>query len=285
MRFIGFSFIVEGMNLFKNASVIPVCLVLVLLNACSSKKTNPAEEGNCTSTKEFITTLEYLRKHTELALPELDARQLAEKVALGCTGAAERFIKVASVLSKAQLSGRDAVAAALKLSSKSDAQAETFVSVFKKSFLADYLDLDMKTSVDLAHSLSAEFSGDQVQVRKDFEKFVDFCLEQSKLNLPRPQCAPLAARLAKKGEATGKPVFNAFRDLYEFMKSEKGPNLSNEDVVQRAEAMVSISPVAAQNFIQAYKFGVASSGLGLPAKDAYDFAKRMAERTQPTKSL
>src|SRR5688572_3898868 len=50
----------------------------------------PPYQG-CQSTREFVTTLEYLRDQKQLGLDEREGRKIAYEVAKGCTGAARRF--------------------------------------------------------------------------------------------------------------------------------------------------------------------------------------------------
>jgi hypothetical protein len=261
-------------------------LTLVLasaLCACASKNVS-ITSNECESTREFVTTLQYLRDNSALSLGEPEARGLAEKVSGGCTGAADRFISVVKTLGVAGLGGREAAQIAVRYARASDEQAETFLSVFKHAFSSDALDLDLRLSVDVASQLSSGFNGSSLQAKEDFERFVDFCLAQEKMNLPRPTCAPIAAKLTKKGEAYGKSVFPSFERLFEFLKSEKGGGLTANDVLRTTESVVELSPSAADNFILGYRFGVSKQGLGLSAADALAFAKRMAAKTAKTEA-
>src|SRR5690349_12308650 len=81
------------------------------------------KETQCTFAREYITTLEYLRAHKDYAIPEAEARKLAQKVSEGCTGAAQRFIKVLDALSHAGVSANDSIQTGIEISTRTDTVA------------------------------------------------------------------------------------------------------------------------------------------------------------------
>ena len=230
---------------------------------------------SCTSSREFIATLQYLRDNSELKIPENEARKVAMTVSQGCTGAALRFIKVHHVLTTSGLGANDALKVSEIFAKKTNPEATTFVTVFLKSFLEEELDLDMNTAVELARSLSSEFQGDTLGVRKDFEKLVRFCVNTQDLNLPKPECARFSSRLAKFGEKFGGETADAFIRLYSFLVTEEGPALTRKDAMQLAERLLNGGKDSPDNFIQAFKYAVSHRGLNLGIREAIDFAENL----------
>lgn len=239
-------------------------------------KEKPQEIQNCTYTREYITSLEYFRAHKEFELPDNESKVLAWKISRGCTGAAHRFIKITSTLSRAGVGMRNSVNAGLELASRTDTETATFLTVFTKAFLAEYLDLDLKTSLDLAYSLATKFKGDIQSVRKDFDRFVGFCIDVQELNLPVPQCAAFAAKLAQQGEPFYNGIADPFIKTYTFLRSEKGPHLTTWQSLKLAEGIMAGGPEAADNFIQAFKYAVSKEGLGNGIPEAIQFGQKMA---------
>ncbi len=237
-----------------------------------------SEKGSltCTTTKEYVTTLEYLRAQPDFKIPEEQARILANQVSSGCTGAASRFIRISEVLSRSGVGGKDSVAIGKEFASRTDSQTDAFVSVYRRAFLAEYLDLDLKSSLSLARSLSSEFEGDATEVRTDFEKLVDFCISTKNLDLARPDCATFAARLAREGQAFGGGVSAGYIRLYEFLTSESGPRLTTRDALDLAKQIIKTGPTGIDNFMQAYRYAVSPKGLTLGERDALVFAKNLA---------
>ncbi|MGE4232247.1 MAG: hypothetical protein AB7F43_02860 [Bacteriovoracia bacterium] len=239
-----------------------------------------AENQACDTTKEYITALEFLRVEKNFAIAEPEARKLALEVSKGCSGSAERFIRIVKLLVKAEVGSKDAIQAGLKFAGKTEIEADAFVSIFKTSFVADSLDLDLATSIDLAHSLSSGFDGDHKVALKDFYHLVGFCLDYEGIDLPRPACAKMAARIARTTKVHKQSVYHSFKEAYMFMStSGKGPHMDNGQATRKAEELVAIAPRAVDNYIVAYRYAVAEKGLGMSVPDALSFADKMAKET------
>lgn len=234
-----------------------------------------AERG-CTTTREYVTTLEFLRHRREFDVSEQQAQLIAKEVSQGCTGAARRFILVSSALSQAGLTSQDAFKAGIEFSIRTDSDADAFVTVFQKAYLEDALDLDVGSAMKLARQLSSEFDGDTVAAREDFEKLVSYCVSAKHLDLPRPQCAIHAVRLVKLGQGWGGGIAAPFIQAFEFLRSDSGPELSTADAFPLAEKLVSATPDSVENFISGYKYAVSKHGLDLPREQAIEFAREMA---------
>ena len=243
--------------------------------------TPPKEEfiQTCTSTREFVTTLEFLRAHKEFSVHESDAKKIAHFVTTGCTGASARFIKVVNLLTKARLSIVSALNLAREFAISDDTTTDAFIAIFRLSYLSDVLDLDVKTSLDIAQGLSVRFSGHTKKILPDFTALVEFCMQEKGLGLPVPKCALLAESISKLGENFKDPISGPFIKLYHFNRSKKGPGLPLFDAIKVAQDVLQNGPAASDNFIQAFKYATSKGGLGLEAKQAVKFAQKMAANT------
>lgn len=241
------------------------------------------DSRGCTATREYITALEYLRQDKNLSVAEAQARKIASDVALGCTGAADRFIRVTRTLNASGLSGADAAKTGLSFTPRTDREVETFVAVFRRAFLKEGLDLDLLSSMRLARSLTTEFEGDILAVRDDFETLLDYCLDEGKLGLPRPRCGSFAADLARKGQNYSGGVSRPFIRAFEFLVGAKGtgnnPEMTRDQALELAQAAIASGPDGADNFIQGYRYATSPKGLDLPRNDALAFARKMALAT------
>lgn len=230
----------------------------------------------CPASREYITALEYLRSNKDLRLPEPEARKFADAISKGCTGAAERFIRVSGLLTRAGFSGREAAETGKRFAVGTAAEVDTFVSVFKRAFAEEYLDLDLGDSLKMALALAKEFAGDQPQVRADFERLLEFCSEDKTLGLPKPKCGEFASRIAAKGEPWNGGVARPFIRGFEYFTSSKGPSLITGEALKLSELLLAAGPGAYENFTQAYAYATSESGLGLGRQDAIGFARDLA---------
>jgi hypothetical protein len=245
----------------------------------------PGETG-CTATREYVATLQFLRDHSELQLPDAERQKIADQVATGCSGAGLRFIRVAQLLFRSGLGSSDALKTAIELSHKTDREAATFITVFEEAFLSENLDLDLRSSMQMARALSTEFQGDVLAVRDDFRTLVDYCAGAAKLDLPKPECGRFAVRLAKEGEPFSGGIARPFIETFEFLRGGKdGPGLATHAALKMSEQVLANGPAAGENFVQAYRYATAKAGLGLGTRDALQFAESMAKKTTLAQSL
>ena len=237
------------------------------------------DETSCSFAREYITSFEYLRSQKQLLLSELEGKKLALQVTAGCNGAAERFIKVVSVMTKSGLSARDAVKLGTEFARRTTQETETFLAVFQKGFLAEYLDMDLRDSLRLAKSLSTDFKGDISAVRKDFEKMVDFCSGKNPegIELSLPRCGDFAARIARLGEKLNGGVAEPFQKMFEFLtNSITGPGLTKSQSLGLAQKVLESGGTGVDNFILAYRYAISQSGLSMDIKNALEFAKKLS---------
>src|SRR4051812_45507068 len=122
--------------------MITLATVLFVSSAYAAVETAPKVE-NCQATREFVTALEFLRNDENFRLKDVDGKDIAMKISTGCKGSASRFIRVAKLLLKAGANRKDATEEGLKFATGTDAEADAFVTAFRKSLAEDGLDLDL----------------------------------------------------------------------------------------------------------------------------------------------
>lgn len=236
----------------------------------------------CESAKEYITTLEYIRAHQEFALKEDEARKVADQVSKGCSGSAQRFVRVVNLLSKASLSSKDAFELGKRFALLDDEKAEAFIVIFREGYAQEYLDLDIRSAMDVALLLSETFDGRSMDAQKDFQKIVSFCVEKKGLDLPKQKCSTIAARVAAKSAKFGTSIAPSFLELFHFLKSSDGPGISTVSALQLAEDLIQYGPLAAKNYQRAFTYASSEGGLKMPAKDSMSFAHQITSRSFKT---
>ncbi|MDD0852060.1 hypothetical protein HBN50_03085 [Halobacteriovorax sp. GB3] len=233
----------------------------------------------CSSSKEYITTYNYLKNKKEYSLKNNDLLRVSDSVSKGCTNAAKRFISISNLLVKAGLETSDAINTALKFSDKSDRSSETFITIFKESFLKEYLDLDIKSAVDTALSLSLKEIEDPILIRNDFQKIVRFCLSSRGFDMSGKHCAKLASDVLQNTVKYNQAMSSYFLDLYEFSTENQKLNLAHFQALELAKEITSFGPESIKNFKNGYLFAISKKGLDKNKKEAIEFAKLMAKRT------
>jgi hypothetical protein len=248
--------------------LLPLCLILPF-----SKAISDVEPKTCLSTREFITTLTYLREHKSFSLPEKSIRELSEKIATGCTGASKRFIEVTDLLVKAGYPSAKSIQLAQRFASGTDKESEAFQSVFKSSFVKELLDLSLQEAIDIAMILSLDYDGDPSVAQAEFEKIIKFCTADSSLGLPLLACGKLATRVVRSGGSHSFKVGEEFVDLFRYLGKK---DFVTKDALAISEDVVAQGPTASENFKRAYEFALEKDGLGLGRKEARAFALNMA---------
>jgi len=264
-----------------------LCGVWFVLSGCWSDGHRASEPVvaekpviDCEAAQEFMTTMTYLRSAKDMNLAEPLMRTVALGVASGCTGAAGRFIAVTELLKKSGLDSASAIDIGTQAAQRSDEAAEAFRDIFKQAFLKSYLDLDLADALRLARKLSLDYAGKPQVARGDFAGMVHFCQEPRHLNLPKPACAKLAARIAAYGEGSDDDaIAEPFISAFDFLIGGDGPHLTTGDAMKIAEELVAVSPFAVDNFQQAFTYAVAPSGLKMERGEAVRFAQQVAKRS------
>jgi hypothetical protein len=263
---------------------LAVCACLSQFS-CSSKKIpydaelveKPTHDYHCTPSKEFITTVNYLRDQEALALKNEDLQKTALDVSAGCRGAAQRFIRVSRLLIKSNLDSNSALATAKEIALRDDNDADAFITIFKYAYADDYLDLNIAEALNLARSFSVAYKGKPSLAEKDFEALAEYCVDKKELAFERPRCVELTTSLTRLGEKYEAPIAKNFIATVKFLREGKdSPNLKVDDAVKLATELISISPDAPNNFELAYAFSSSPKGLKLSKAQAIDMAKKIA---------
>jgi hypothetical protein len=256
-----------------------ICLLVLSSSAFAKVETTKTPDQFCQSSKEYITSFRYLEAQKAFSLKKDEMMRIADATSKGCNGAAKRFIEVNDLLIKAGLETSDSLKVAMKVSNKSDLVAETFITIFKETFLKDYLDLDIKTALDFSLKLALETEGNTSMIKNDFQKIVKFCLEQKGLDLSGPKCSDLAAKVAIVGTKFNLEMASAFLNHYDFLTEKDGGDLATYKSVEMSLNLIEAGPLSVTNFKDAYKFAMSKSGLDLGKKEAINYAELMAKRS------
>jgi hypothetical protein len=240
---------------------------------------------DCRADREFITTHEYLKSKKEFGLNPDDMRAIALHVTKGCTGAAASFIESTELLLKTGIDGRTAITQSRDLAARGAKFAKSFNTIFRGAFAKEFLDMDSGSALRIARSLTTEFQGDAEVAANDYLELAKFCVETRELDLPRPECATMAARIASLSGASKMPVSRAFKDAVAFLMSRKNVNLTLRDALPLAESLVAVSSESVDRFKNAYDYASNKNGLNLTRADAIKFAKSVAENTKQKKNL
>ena len=239
-----------------------------------------SEHFNCDSAREFIGAFEYLTDSKTFKMKKTEAITLARKVSIGCDGAAERFIKVSELLRRSGLDSASSLSIGKDFSLATDMQADAFAAIFKKSYLRDYLDLDIVSSIETARRLSVDFKGDHEQALEDFEDIVEYCLDREELALPRQKCAQIASDFSLYGEKSQSSIFEPFVEGLEFLaRDDDGPNLTTLKAIEILNQIMATSPNAPRNLIEAYEYAYDKDGLGLSRAKAITIAIDISKKT------
>lgn len=251
----------------------------LVATACSSPAPKPVTTNACYSSREYITTMEFIRGQKDFALNEKQTRELANKVSTGCTGASKRFIQVTKVLVKSGLPSQTAIETGVKYALTGDEAFNAFMTIFKSSYLESLLDLDLKLSLDISTELSQSYKGKNRIIEKEFSQLVEFCVDRKSLDLPLVDCAKTATRVLKSGEDYEFKIGKDFIDVFNFVTEKGKANIPTYEAMAVAENVVKFGPEAKTNFINAYEYGIDKKGLDYTVTDAIEFGKTMASRS------
>ncbi len=270
--------------------------------SCQNQDQVAMREAYCRPTLEYQTTLNYLRESKLIKSSEAEARQIATQVASGCQGGAERFINVVELLSSAKIPANAVAQQAIAIANTTTAKAESFVTVFRYSFLSSHLDLDALSALRLAQSLSTDFKGDAKRASVDFSRLLDFCL--GNLKLAKPACGEFASKVAQFGEKLAElplenrqeswlqDIIGVFADdeglvskpyveFFAFLtEQDKGPKLSTHDAHRLALQTLAHNPLAGKEFAEAFRFALEKDGLNMDRNEATKFAADLAMKTE-----
>lgn len=237
------------------------------------------KKKSCDSTGEYIKALAFMRDNKDFVVTENAARQIADKISKGCTGAADRFAKILTMLKRIGISDRKALEMAFEFAKLPDYVQTNFTEIFTKSFLTEFFDYDFTTALALAFELSKDYKGDPVQVRNDFIELVRFCKDGQKLDLPTQHCAEYTIKLARLSQYYENGIRAPFYKLYGALREKEEFSLDIKTSLDLTYNVLKGGPKAIDNFFSAYEYASKKEGLGFAQDKAMQFALKMAKRS------
>ena len=274
-------------NWYSKFEVFMKKLIGILLSTGAVLSVNAAPKNMekqelipCESSKEYVTTVEFLRDKKDFGLKTIQIYKIADEISKGCTGASQRFFKVTGLLTRVGIDSSSAISHAKKFAFKDDSFVNAFITIFKQTYSQDSLDLDALNSMKISLQLSVEFDGNIESAVKDFDELVNFCKDRKEMDLPLPQCAKLATQVTRLGQKYEEQIAGPFIDLVKFLEeSSRGPKEPKNNVLKIAKDVIQYGPIASKNFINAYKYAIDKDKLGMTEPQAIAFGKKMASRS------
>jgi len=261
-------------------------LSLLILPISLGLTVGMAQANICSSAREFITTHQFLRSGDVFKMDEEASRKISESVSKGCDGAASRFIRTAEVLSRADVSNKDAIEKAIQAALHTESQTENFIRLFQLSFASKYLDLTLENSLKLAEKYSLSNEGNSLIASADFETTAEYCVQNKLIPYSKPECAAMASQVAQKAFTTGLSSAESFIESIEFLiTDDRGPKLPPQDGLSLAQKLLEAGGSAADNYIQGYRYAISHSGLEMNRTQAMAFADQMVDlNSSPSKN-
>lgn len=262
----------------KNSQI--VIFVLLLLAATGLKAQDTKGSENCQSTKEYVTTLNYLKAKKEYGLEDKKSQEIAHYVSSGCNGAAGRFIQTMNFLTDAEVPTNLSLQHAKIISQESDIIYSNFVTIFKKIYVEKFFDLPAGKSLKIAGDLTAKMDKDAKFVMEDFDALGDFCLGQKGLDLGYDKCSDFIFNVLTKTKNISSTIHKAAIESFDFLvKEENGPKISVIKALAEIEKISEFGNSGFSNYKEAYLFGSSEKGLNLKNGEAMTFAADMARKT------
>ena len=233
----------------------------------------------CSSTKEYMETMQFLRTTQVIIFQEPTSRLIAEKVAKGCNGSALRFREMLTLLKGVGLSDAKSVETALEFSSQPPDIQKNFLEIFSKSFLSEFFDYEYPAAMRLAYELSKDYKGSAPRLREDFLSFVRFCKDTKNMDLPANLCAELAVKFARLSQFYPTGVREPFDKLYGELRKTGTFGLDMKAALDVAYNVLRHGPRAPDNFLLGVRYALSKKGLELDKQQALAFGIKMAERS------
>lgn len=239
---------------------------------------NKQHPDHCDPIKEYKEALNFFRtEKTEVNPSEARSREMAQKISLGCKGAAKRFVKVFLLLKKSGVDHSRALVYSIEFANSDDDTVENFFELFKKTYLGEYYDLDYSSALKLSFELSKKYKGNRKQAREDFLELSKFCLSKEGLNLPVTQCADISISLARLSQFFPDGIRNDFYKLYKALREDRRFGVNVLTAMRIIKEVLPYGPTATQTFLQSYEFAIDPKGLASGGMAAVKFAVSMAK--------
>lgn len=241
----------------------------------SKKKSN---EARCNSSKEFTSTLVYLRKQKRIVLPDAQNIQIALKVASHCNDSSQRFQKIFELLTQSGVDHNHALKFATEYCEQDNVAVEVFLNLFKGLVFEKKYNMSFYEAFETAKFFAENTKGDQISLKEDFIGFLGFCFSDKEgMQLSLQKCRSLSLNYLKLNTKFPKGVFADFKKLFNFLRQDRHTGLSIAVALDVTEKVLAYGNEAADNFIESYKYGLFQ--LNLVPKEALSLGLRLASFT------
>lgn len=234
-----------------------------------------ADAATCESTKEFVSTLEYLRKQKNFSLPESEIFKTALKVSENCNGASLRFQKMLDVLVSTGVDHSHALKFSVQYSQEDTASVEAFLSLFQGLVLEKKFNLPYYDAYQTAKYFAESAKGNKTELKKDFLGFLSFCFEDPNgTMLSLDQCRNLSIKYLELHKHYPNGVFKEFKSLFTFLRDQKHTGLPIAQALTLTHEVLLNGPGSQKNFMDSYNYGLQK--LNLSAEQALSLSMKLA---------
>lgn len=233
----------------------------------------------CESTKEFIATIDYLRKFKKLALPDNQILQTALRVSQNCNGASGRFQKMLTTLIETGIDYNHALNFSIQYSEEDNESVEAFLSLFQGLVLEKKFNLPFYQAYETAQFFAQSSKGNKAELKKDFLGFLSFCFEDPNgTMLSLDQCRNLSFKYLNLHQHYPEGVFKDFKSLFTFLRDEKDTGLPIANALSLTQEVLLSGPGSRKNFIDSYKYGLYQ--LNMKPSQSLSLALKLATYTK-----
>lgn len=235
------------------------------------------EHKPCPSGREFVTTVQFLRTNSVLAVAGDDLIQVASRVSEGCESSAKRFISTIQSLQKTEITNAEKLQLAIELANREQDSVETFNHVFRWAYARDGFDLEIAAALKLAREIAVQFPGDQKQALEAFKATTEFCSKSDKISIPRPACAELSKEIALMTKDQKTSSAQVFIESYNYLREKV--KLPQIEAIELATTLLQKDHFAFENFKTVYEFSLSKNGFSATQPEAIQLGRKIAEQT------
>lgn len=233
---------------------------------------------SCESTKEFISTLEYLRKQKNFSLPDSENFKAALLVSKNCNGASQRFQRIINTLVMTGVDHDQALHFAVKYSQEDNESVDAFLSLYEGLVLEKKFNLPYYQAFETAKFFAESTKGNKSELKKDFLGFLSFCFEDSDGTLlPLDQCRKISFKYLDLHKYYAHGVFNEFKSLFDYLRNKRETGLPIARALAVTQEVLINGPGSRKNFIDSYQYGL--NQLNLKPSQALSLSLKLASYT------
>lgn len=261
---------------FTISLVTSLILAFTNLHAEETK----AKVIECKSSKEFITTFNFLKNKKEFELDEKSMLSVAQKVSLGCNDSANRFIKILNNLLEAEVNSKKAIEIAIKVANEDNFYSENFLDIFKKLYVEKYFDLPVDKALQYTIELTPKMEKEPKKNLEDFNLLTSFCMGKNELDLTVEKCALFVKNTLISSKDFNNTIAKDAISFYDFLvKDDKGPHMKTMEALKTIEETVKYGPTSFANFQETFSFAMSPNGLSKDNSTALKLAKEITSQS------